>query len=156
MEARRPLLTRCSFTKKNLATESVLHSDPWKLIMESVEKNLGAVILRQNKTDRKVWELKQYVSYFSMLHCCANLFGACGIANCIFFRLTYFRNLFMKEFVQQSSLKISYFGSIYVHDLTIKGQIISKRLLVTSDFFKKQTNKFGFFLPNSTKNEFVC
>ena len=46
----------------------------------------------------------------------------------------------MKEFVQQSSLKISYFGSIYVHDLTIKGQI-----LVTSDSSKKRTNKFGFF-----------
>ena len=36
-----------------------------------------------------------------------------------------------------------------------KGKIISKQLLVSSDSSKKQTNKFGFFLPESTKNEFV-
>ena len=35
-----------------------------------------------------------------------------------------------------------------------KGQIISKRLLVSSDSSKKRTNEFGF-LPNSIKNEFV-
>ena len=36
-----------------------------------------------------------------------------------------------------------------------KGQIISKRLLVFSDSSKKRTNEFVFFLPNSTKSEFV-
>ena len=39
--------------------------------------------------------------------------------------------------------------------VSTKGQIISKRLLVSSDSSKKQTKEFGFFLPNSTKNEFV-
>ena len=36
----------------------------------------------------------------------------------------------------------------------LKGQIISKQFLVSSDSSKKQTNEFVFW-PNSTKNEFV-
>ena len=38
---------------------------------------------------------------------------------------------------------ISAFG--FLHYACIKGQIISKRLLVSSDSSKKQTNKFVFF-----------
>ena len=41
-----------------------------------------------------------------------------------------------------------------VLDLSDKGQIISKRLLVSSDSSKKRTNKV-VFLPKGTKNEFV-
>ena len=45
------------------------------------------------------------------------------------------------------------FELFLTHNLvSVKGQIISKRLLVSSDSSKKRTNKFGF-LPNSTRNK---